>query len=88
MDCVLTVYHMWKETNSRIFQQKGVKSAAVVRSIQEEVRACVCSWKNLQMSAENQRYCLAWGIPLFVFQQNQSLEDLQMFWLCFVFCFG
>ncbi|KAI8530734.1 hypothetical protein RHMOL_Rhmol11G0082600 [Rhododendron molle] len=64
-----TVYHIWRERNSRIFRNHGVDSTSVVNRIVDDVSARLCSWRRIPASVENHDLGLTWGIPRWMFRQ-------------------
>lgn len=68
-----SVYHIWRERNGRIFQQIGQDSRTVGRNIEV---ACACSWRNVPVTAENQRMRME-GTPLTVFKHIEFSLTIQ-----------
>ncbi|KAF7139340.1 hypothetical protein RHSIM_Rhsim07G0159400 [Rhododendron simsii] len=64
-DCISSL----RERNGRIFGNCSVDSAGLVSRILGDVTACLCSWRRIPASAENQDLCLVWGLPRWVLQQ-------------------
>ncbi|KAI8548646.1 hypothetical protein RHMOL_Rhmol07G0290300 [Rhododendron molle] len=53
----VTIYHLWRERNFRIFQHEGMDTNAATKKVWEEVRACACSWRNLPRSTRKLELC-------------------------------
>ncbi|KAI8567251.1 hypothetical protein RHMOL_Rhmol02G0106600 [Rhododendron molle] len=47
-----TIYHLWRERNSRVSTNLGSNSDVVAKKISEDIRACLCWWKAVKASSE------------------------------------
>lgn len=41
-----TIYWLWRERNCRVFQGKMSEAVDLFGRIEDEIRACLCSWRN------------------------------------------
>lgn len=57
-----TIYWIWRERNSRLFQGKTLPAPFLGSHIIAEVRACLCSWRGLKRTDENQLLVDVWGL--------------------------
>lgn len=64
-----TVYHIRKERNFHIFQNKSDGMDAVVKRT-ADIWFCISSWRN-KRSSINQNLCLVWNISCKIFAISQ-----------------
>ncbi|KAG5563563.1 hypothetical protein RHGRI_006110 [Rhododendron griersonianum] len=57
-----TLYHLWRERNFRVFQNKKVDPGMVVQQIVSDLRCCMSAWKNVKRTLSNQRLCQWWHV--------------------------
>lgn len=57
-----SVYYIWEERNSRIFQQVRHDFMYVQRLIVEAVKAQMSSWRHMRMTTKNLALMLDWGL--------------------------
>lgn len=57
-----TLYHLWRERNSRIFTQKLCSTADVTSAIIADVRGRVCSWGKVPYTRANAAICHNWNM--------------------------
>ncbi|KAG5525309.1 hypothetical protein RHGRI_031854 [Rhododendron griersonianum] len=57
-----TLYHLWREINFRVFQNKKVDPGMVVQQIVSDLRCCMSAWKNVKRTLSNQRLCQEWHV--------------------------
>ena len=66
----ITIYHLWRERNSRFHSQRSmdVQEKAVV--IAEEVRLKLSSLRNIQDHPQNRAIQIAWRLPVTIFARS------------------
>ncbi|KAI8544608.1 hypothetical protein RHMOL_Rhmol08G0310000 [Rhododendron molle] len=62
-----SIYFLWGERNNRIFKAKRIPWQGVFDLIVENVRACLCGWRNVERTRENVRILEGWCVPSVVF---------------------
>ncbi|KAH7841749.1 hypothetical protein Vadar_033880 [Vaccinium darrowii] len=58
-----TIYHLWRERNSRVFQSRGASTDMVTLCIVEDIRSCLCSWKAVKRTHESAHLSVVWKLP-------------------------
>lgn len=57
-----SIYHLWRERNSRIFARKRLDDSTIINNIVSDVRACLLSWKEEPVNDTTRRLCIEWNI--------------------------
>ncbi|KAG5548401.1 hypothetical protein RHGRI_013927 [Rhododendron griersonianum] len=48
-----TIYWLWRERNSRVFQNRSQDCSSLQGVIIDDVRACISSWRGVKASPQN-----------------------------------
>ena len=68
-----TVYHIWMERNSRIFNKALKPEEVVTNSIIQMVRGRLLSMENVKISAGDNWLLEEWSLPLKLLQQHHTI---------------
>ncbi|XP_058202835.1 uncharacterized protein LOC131317295 [Rhododendron vialii] len=61
------IYWIWRERNNRVFQRKSLLAPLLSSHIIAEVRACLCSWRDLPRTDEARLMSAVWGLSSRIF---------------------
>ncbi|KAI8555608.1 hypothetical protein RHMOL_Rhmol05G0185800 [Rhododendron molle] len=70
MSLAASVYFLWGERNSRIFQGRSRGIPEVVRTIFDAIRARLSSWTTVKFTAQNRSLCDDWLLDSQIFGIN------------------
>ncbi|KAG5537062.1 hypothetical protein RHGRI_024489 [Rhododendron griersonianum] len=62
-----TIYWLWRERNSRVFQSRSQDCSSLQDAIVDDVRACISSWRGVKSSPQNHDLAASWEISRKIF---------------------
>lgn len=63
------VYYVWRERNSRLYQQSGKYHTVVIREILKSISYATCSWRGYKLAKSNWELAIDLGISMEVFSK-------------------
>ncbi|KAI8567489.1 hypothetical protein RHMOL_Rhmol02G0126200 [Rhododendron molle] len=57
-----TIYWLWRECNSRVFQNRSQNCSSLQGFIIDDFHACISSWRGVKASPQNRDLAASWKI--------------------------